>query len=1089
MEGEEIDFSALNVEQISSENLRFLLKCILSPNTKTVNGATKLLKRYFEKPESMNILLEELRSNEDQGIRLLSALCLRRKLTQHWVSVNKAGQIAIKNLLLELFSKEPSLKVKENIAGVVGHLASLLLPNADWPELIPFIHTCQSNPDALIQRQGILLLSQIVDAIGNLVEGFADQISPLIYNGLISPHLEQRLLGVKAFSNIAEHNLSLKCLLKFQSLVPHLVNAAATGDDETILHDLFDTFSDLVELQQFLTPHLELLFKSAMDIASNKTYSENLRIVCLYFVQNSAESKGKLVKKKKDVLNYILDKSFMIVGEDEEAYDLSDETPIDAALDLLEEFSIHLPNKVIFEPLMNAINTLLQSPNKLHRKAALDIFGVISHGLDDPMKEKLDQMIELPLKYFTDPEPIVREAAIMSIANMTGNLSPEIIEKHSVILPKVMEAFTNNQQSAKLATRILFVFEVYCEAMVEDEIEPYIVPLLQKLVPYLDLPELGIKQRAMGAISSVCIAAKEHLIAFHTELIAKLMTYLEHPDSVCRGKAISALGYIGLGVGMDLFKPYLEQLSTTVFNMLLDGGPNFHNFEAAYNYFGSVAQIMKEDFTPLLDKLVPLACKTCLSEEGIKKSYKDKDFSLDTDSDSDESEEEETMATRFKGMSVRSDFIDEKTSAIHMLGMFAVHVPVGFLHTHIDIVLTTFEGLWNYFHFHVRYQLMQSYGQIMEGINSGKQEGKPPKIVKGLPTRVALHPDCMEFYKAEVLPKIIESIQIDEEKEVVIKTLETLSSLIQTFGPGMLEHRLDDLVKCLHFLLIKDTNCQKGGEEGEEEEDEEDIDHDEMILANLTDCINKIAEYGGSPVIPNIKQLMDDLLKYIKPPHPHSDIVVGVGFFADCFKFTPSTISDYIQILYPVCMACPNEDNDLGRNAAYLLGTMVEGNCQLVAPKIPQILEKLNAFHASCTKNGVKDNVIAAVSRIIKTCPELLPLATLLPVFFNNIPLNEDKEENPTVCQLLLHMAQKGNIVYIYLIYIYKLDITSLNGYERNVMLTLFKTILDPKVLTTDEIKTEMGNAILNLLNYPNFKPIFIVCVLYLYFFRNWRLN
>ena len=110
------------------------------------------------------------------------------------------------------------------------------------------------------------------------------------------------------------------------------------------------------------------------------------------------------------------------------------------------------------------------------------------------------------------------------------------------------------------------------------------------------------------------------------------------------------IGHIAKAIGKEKYHPYLDKISQICLNMLSE---HFEMNEAVWTYFKDIAATIGQEILPLLESLTKLALKSCMSEEGIRRTYKKQEFSLDSDSDK---EVEKT--------DVRTAFIDEKASAL-----------------------------------------------------------------------------------------------------------------------------------------------------------------------------------------------------------------------------------------------------------------------------------------------------------------------------------------------------------------------------------------------------------------------------------------
>lgn len=467
-----------------------------------------------------------------------------------------------------------------------------------------------------------------------------------------------------------------------------------------------------------------------------------------------------------------------------------------------------------------------------------------------------------------------------------------------------------------------------------------------------------------------------------------------------RAKTAEAIGKLGFAAGRAKYQPYLESFSQRVLADL-QKWELFEMSEAAYSYFGDMAKLLGSDFAPMLATLVPLAIKSCMSEEGIKKEYEEKkkeDFSFGSDSEDDDA--------NLKGVTVRTAFIDEKTTALHALGLFSISCPKAFLQ-YMPNCIQMLETIWNYFNETVRYQVVQTYQQFVEGINLAFYGTEShPKPICGLPPKQKLAPDAHKFYFETVLPRFLHLLKTDEDRDVVAKVLEAISDLCHVIGSAVIDHKLGEIIEAVMPLLLHKAPCQTEEDDnsGEEEEgSEDDIDHDELLLTNLFELLQDIAKACGESITSQYKPIFEILLKYLKSPHPESDWIAANGCFAELFKALPSKIGEYYKKILPQCCThCSSGKNDLTRNCAYCIGIITEYAKDSVIPYIPDILQALKNAYEMPKAAEPKDNAISSLLRLLVAHPDKIPLTLVLPAIFEHIPLCGDLEENINIVRSLI---------------------------------------------------------------------------------------
>jgi len=262
--------------------------------------------------------------------------------------------------------------------------------------------------------------------------------------------------------------------------------------------------------------------------------------------------------------------------------------------------------------------------------------------------------------------------------------------------------------------------------------------------------------------------------------------------------------------------------------------------------------------------------------------------------------------------------------------------------------------------------------------------------VKGDVQVSALPADVTEYLNTYVFPYFYNVFEEEDNKEVVERVLENLTELANDFGPAVFnQDNLNKIIQIIIKFLDKRTFCQTKvmemdeedleGEEGEdagdvedlsgEEESEEDdgIDHDEIILGNVTDLIIAISRALGNHFAPYFDELTKHLIVYTSDKHPKSDKNMATGCIAEVFASCESVIPKYFNdFLVLVEALSSTKDNKINRNMAYSLGVLAEHAQQLFLPHVANALVILERLHSNTTEADALDNIVAASTRIIE---------------------------------------------------------------------------------------------------------------------------
>lgn len=475
--------SNIDPTTITPEMLGTLLVSIFCPKTEVIKESTRVLKSYFKLRECIGPLLSYATGSPDVRVRLLACICLKKRVTKHWPAQEAAFKVSVKETLLSAFLSETDAKVRENIAYVIGTLASLLIPSNEWPEIFALITAkCQSS-NPLELDQGVLLLYAICDELGKGLEPFISPIIELL-NKLIAIKANQTLT-VKTINAILSSNISEDSLVKVIALLPHVLEMTlASPDNASLLHEIFDSFSDLVYIPKLLVPYLPTLIEVALSIAENKDNSNDLRNIVLAFIEFAVNTKAKLIRKDKKMLTRIVDAAFKIATENEDEHEEDEETPVTSALYLLQAYALKIPNKIIYPLIMERCDAFIKSPEPRLRKAALMILGATCKGIELALKKNLDSVLDVALKCAKDESVEVQEACFKTLYDFADCIPQKFSKHYPKVLPVLLAEMASKPDPLKI--KILIVLETFCEHLSKEEISPYLKPLLQLLIFYVD---------------------------------------------------------------------------------------------------------------------------------------------------------------------------------------------------------------------------------------------------------------------------------------------------------------------------------------------------------------------------------------------------------------------------------------------------------------------------------------------------------------------------------------------------------------------------------------------------------------------------
>ena len=114
----------------------------------------------------------------------------------------------------------------------------------------------------------------------------------------------------------------MSVLKKYNKLIPLTLNALDLNNDD-LIHKVFETYNEFVEIKKVLGPHLPLIIEKALLISGNQDHSTNLREVTILFLELISEKYARVLIKNHGMgfIEKIFEVGFKIVSEDPEIYE------------------------------------------------------------------------------------------------------------------------------------------------------------------------------------------------------------------------------------------------------------------------------------------------------------------------------------------------------------------------------------------------------------------------------------------------------------------------------------------------------------------------------------------------------------------------------------------------------------------------------------------------------------------------------------------------------------------------------------------------------------------------------------------------
>ena len=131
----------------------------------------------------------------------------------------------------------------------------------------------------------MILLSVIIEYFSHdEISMYYDQLNPIIEGYLSSGIPSLQSLSIECVNGLAQIPKAVSVLKKYSNLIPLTLNAMDL-QNEDLIHKVFETFNEFVEIKKVLGPHLPLIIEKALHIAESDEFAINLREVTIFFLE------------------------------------------------------------------------------------------------------------------------------------------------------------------------------------------------------------------------------------------------------------------------------------------------------------------------------------------------------------------------------------------------------------------------------------------------------------------------------------------------------------------------------------------------------------------------------------------------------------------------------------------------------------------------------------------------------------------------------------------------------------------------------------------------------------------------------------
>ncbi|EOA34033.1 hypothetical protein CARUB_v10021533mg [Capsella rubella] len=995
-------------------------------------------------PDSLALkLVQSLNSSPNLELRAMSAVLLRKQLTRAgddddgsafiYTRIAESTRLSIKSVLLASLQQESTKSIAKKVCDTISELASAILPENGWPELLPFMFQCVvagDNPN--LQEYALLIFSRLAQYIGETLIPHLSTLHSVFSQSLRnSTSADVRITALGAAINF------IQCLSKasdreiFQDLLPLMMQTlteALNSGQEATAQEALELLIELAGTEpRFLRRQIVEIVGSMLQIAEAESLEEGTRHLAIEFVITLAEARERapgMIRKLPQFISKLFSvlMNMLLDIEDDPAWHSAENEDEDAGetsnygfgQECLDRLAISLGGNTIVPVASEVFSGFFAASEWEKHHAVLIALAQIAEGCSKVMIKNMEQVVSMVLNSFQHPHPRVRWAAINAIGQLSTDLGPELQSKYNQsVLPALvgaMDDFQNPRVQAHAASAVLN----FSENCTPEILTPYLDGVISKLLVLLQNEKQMVQEGALTALASVADSSQELFQEYYDAVMPYLKAILvnanDKANRMLRAKSMECISLVGMAVGKEKFKDDAKQVMDVLMSLQ---GSQLEADDPTTSYmlqaWARLCKCLGQDFIPYMTVVMPPLLQSAQLKPDVIISSADSDEDID-----DEDDSIETITLGDKRIGIKTSVLEEKATACNMLCCYAEELKEGFF-PWIDQVAPILVPLLKfYFHEEVRKAAVSGMPELLRSaklaVEKGKSQGRNESYIKHL--------------SDYIIPALLEALHKEPEVEICASMLEALNECIQISGPILDESQVRGIVDETKQAVIASSTRRTEREERAKAEDfdaeeseilKEENEQEEEVFDQIGDLLGTLIKTFKTSFLP----MFDELTSYITPmlgsDRTAEERRIAICIFDDVAEHCREAALKYYDPFVPFLLeACNDENADVRQAAVYGIGVCAEFGGSVFGPLVGEALSKLDVVirhpNAQQSENAMAyDNAVSALGKICQFHRGTIDAGRIVPAWLNCLPIKGDTIEAKIVHDQLCSMVERSD--------------------------------------------------------------------------------
>lgn len=1023
----------------------------------------------------LQLTLGILQQQPDSQYRIQAAISLRNVFREFvltpencmWNKVSAENQNVCLATLLKCLESEQVNVVSLNLSDTISLVAMELYPCGKWPDLLPFLFRLISNlqsfngaantPEtvSIPARHAFRIIGEIMPVLDDVISSHRDSIVSTINTALQFPDVEIRFEAIGLISSIVESNEKRN----WAPLVPLLPSILETLQNLiSVQHALaIDVLYRLTTISEsepaFYRQHFSIFFPQILSIAKNAQLSNDIRQAAMECLLCIAETRPMMCVKHPSFVNDMIstllsfmlefedDPNWSVINPEQEENDLGSDIEDDDCLYPIGEEGLDRLARALdadsFIPTFYQFVTLYMQETSAHpwkyKYAAIMAIAQTVEYLpedDDNYHDRIGQIISRVLGFLNDQFPRVRYACCQTIGQISLDHSPFIQEAfHSSVIPQLIQAI--DDPISKVSSHALSALINFTEEVVNEDLQPYVCPLMEKLLGILHKhpqPPRIVREQCITMVAVIAGVIENDFAPYYSTIIPYLKKTMNEASPQLRtlkGKCIECITIIGFSIDYSVFKPDAQEIMMVFLQLL---GSGLKGDDPLKEYLQEALQrmcrIMKQDFVPYLPHLLPGIFSVLETREDnlANKLLNSSDSSADDIDQSDNGPLGVLSAHDFIGM--RTSLVLDMESSLDILNTF-IEILGSSYHEYITSTIKVIHPL-------IRFSLSDEIKEKTYEVLSGLLN-----IMRELSERDS----SMRAQFSQMMSELITLFLSVMDEECRTGTIDSqvivvngVQECLDSFGNSTLSNEQVFIIasRCFDMLQqsfvrrrkLDERSAGSGSEtqiklDSEDDDDkrciEDEKEQEQELRLNILGILGVLMKYYPSVYWERVGSITIQLVSQhiVKVHNNVEDRVLGFHLSADVFQYLcPTAYQHCLPWIQHILEGINDPIASIQQNCAYSLAqaAKLEQFSGVLNDALQVLLLRLQSKTKGKSFNLARDNCINVLGNIITHHQASISnIGEIVNIWISLLPIKYDTDEAQNSHTTLMNLVDSKN--------------------------------------------------------------------------------